>query len=231
MPAVAQAGPLPATITLSSDLFPGGAAVPGGMSGTIPVPAGSSVTLTAPQYLYQPPTPPATVGSVYEFMFWDVNATLITTEEASFTAPSTGGAFNATAWYLPICLVSSSCGGGSPQVTTWAFSLTNYDVLPGTPISSVTPVTTPPAWTSPSTTVSTATAVQIAAFAFLGIHNKYSATTFSSWFLFGGTGSVTISGLDLQVPADESPYAIAFYKQYTASPPPPEPCPGYPHCV
>ncbi len=225
-PAVAQAGTLSETMTLSSNLFPSGAPVPGGLSGTVAVPEGSLVKLTAPQYLYQPSVPPGSIGTVYEFMFWDVNSTLANTGTAKFTAPSSGAAFKASAWYLPVCVVSSSCSnGGTSAVSTWAFSLTADQVLPETPISSVNP---PSAWTSPSTSVSTATPVSIAASEYLGPHSKFLGTVFSSWFVFGG-GGATVSGLDLSVPAGESPYGIAFYNQYSFHLPPP--CIGYPHCI
>ena len=226
VPAVAQAGTLSERMTLGSSLFPSGTAVPEGLSGSVAVPQGAPVKLTAPQYLYQPSVPPGSVGTVYEFMFWDVNSTLASTETADFTAPSSGLAFKATAWYLPVCVVASSCLGSGPSAaTTWAFSLTSDQVLPGTPISSVSPAS---AWVSPSTSVSTATAVNIAASAYLGPHTKFGGTVFSSWFVFGG-GGASISGLDLGVPAGESPYAIAFYNQYSFHLPPP--CIGYPHCI
>ena len=223
MPVPAQAGPLSAVVVAGSKLFPTGTPVTGGVSGVILALRGSSVTLKAPQYLYQPATPPATSPTVYEFMFWDVHTTLIATERAKFTVPSSGPVL-ATAWYLPVC-VTSSCGGGSSAVTTWAFSLTNYKVLPDTPVGLVTPTS---AWTTPSTSVSTATAVDITAQSYLGTETSTSGTVFSSWFVFGGAKTVTISGLDLNVPAGESPYAIAFYYQYTHSP---IICIGFPHCI
>jgi hypothetical protein len=224
IPTAAQAGPLSAVVALGSKLFPTGTPVPGGVSGVILALRGSSVTLKAPQYLYQPATPPATSATVYEFMFWDVHTTLINTEKAKFTVPSTGPVL-ATAWYLPIC-VTSSCGGGASAVTTWAFSLTNYKVLAGTPIDSVTPAS---AWTSPSTSVSTTTAVEVEASSYLGGTPSFAGgTVFSSWFVFGGASTVSISGLDLSVPAGESPYAIAFYYQYTHHP---VICIGYPRCI
>jgi hypothetical protein len=224
-PAAAQAGPASATVTLGSDLFPTGTAIADGVSGTIPVSPGSSVTLTAPQYLYQPPTATDPSAAGYDFMFWDVNSTLITTAEANFTVPAAGGDLGATAWYAPMCVEPSSCGGGASYVTTWAFSLTADEVLPGTPIQSVAPGS---AWTSPSTTVSTATAVNINALPYLGAHTKYSGSTvFSSWLEFGGTG--TVSGLVMQVPQGESPYGVAFYNQYKPFTKPI--CIGYPHCI
>jgi hypothetical protein len=227
VPAAAQASPASAIMTISSDAFPSGASLPGGLSGTVAVTGASSVALTAPEYLYQPSNPPGTLGTVYEFMFWDVNSTLVNTQSADFTAPGGGSSFTASAWYLPVCVVSSSCSGGGPSsVTTWAFSLTENKVLPGTPISSVSPSS---AWVPPSTSVSTASAVTIDALAFLGAHTKFFGTPFRSWFVFGGGGS-KVSGNSLQVPAGESPYAIAFYSQYSSHIPP-IPCPGYPHCV
>jgi hypothetical protein len=223
---MAQAGPVPVTISLSSDVFPTGGAVPGGMSGTIPVSTGASVTLTASQYLYQPATSPATSPTVYEFMFWDVNSRAITTSTATFTVSGGAATIGASAWYVPICVVASSCSGGASSVTTWAFSLTSDSVLPGTPIGSVTPAS---AWTSPSTSVSTATAVNIVALPYLGVHNKFGGTAFRSWFAFGGASTIIVSGGDMQVPAGESHYAVAFYTHYSGPTPPI--CVGYPHCL
>ncbi len=225
-PATAQAGPLSTTVVLGSRVFPSGAAVPGGPAGTIPVVKGSSVTLWAPAYLYKPAVPPSTAGTVYEFMFWDVNSILITTEKAKFTAPSAVSSFKAIAWYLPVCVDAATCTGGGPtSVTTWAFSLTSNKVLSGTPIGSVAPAS---AWTPPSTSVSTSAAVDITGLGCLGSCTATSWTVFSSWFVFGGSGTLT-SALDLKVPAGESPYAIAFYRQGTHTPIP-TPCPGYPYC-
>lgn len=228
MPAVAQAGPLSGTMVISSELFPSGAAVPGGLSGDIKVSPGWPATLTAPQYLYQPSTPSGTLGTVYEFMFWNVDSRLIPTEKALFKVPFGYEAPSATAWYLPVCVVASSCpGGGASAVTTWAFSLTKDEVLPEAPIASVTPTS---AWTSPSASVSTATAVNITAASELGPYGiATGGTVFSSWFVFGGASAATVSGLDLAVPVGESPYAIAFYNQYTGYHKPI--CIGYPHCI
>jgi hypothetical protein len=225
-PAAAQAITLSTTVVVGSKLFPSGTAAPGGLAGAIPVLKGSSVTLWAPAYLYKPAIPPATMGSVYEFMFWDVNSILITTEKAKFTAPTAAAAFRATAWYLPICVDPLACTGvGTPTVTTWAFSLTNYKVLPGTPIGSVSPAS---GWTSPGTSVSTATAVDIAASSCIGVCSTSSWTVFTLWFVFGKPTTVTTSGLDLKVPAGLSLYAIAFYRQGTHTPIPKSPCSGYP---
>jgi hypothetical protein len=227
MPAAAQAGTVSTLVKVTSRLFPSGAVVPGGFSDRVPATPGSPVHLTAAEYLYQPAVAPATSGTVYEFMFWDANSTLYPTEKATFSVPS-ATEVKATAWYLPICVVSSACSGGATAVTTWAFSLTKYHVLPGTPISSVTPTS---AWTSPSTSVSTATAVDISAASYLGPHSgSTGGTVFSKWFVFGGSStSVTISGLDLDVQAGVSPYAIAFYNQYPAYHKPI--CIGYPYCI
>ena len=208
VPRVAQAAP--SFMKLSSRLFPSGAPVPGGMSGAVLVSGGKLGTLTAPAFIYQPPpaSTPTAPGTVYEFMFWDVNAVLKPKEKATFIAPAGGTIFQATAWYLPIG--GGSCAGPCPTaVTTWAFSLNAYKVLPESPIESVLPAT---AWTSPSTSVSTATAVKITASEYLGTHTKSSFTKFRSWFVFGG-GKVAISGAKVSVGAGQSPYAIAFYYQ------------------
>ncbi|MFI5042200.1 MAG: hypothetical protein ACHQNA_10205 [Acidimicrobiales bacterium] len=222
-PATAQATST-ATVVLGSKQFPSGAAVPGGLAGLIPVPGGSSVTLWAPGYVYKAAVPPATAGTVYQFIFWDVNTILVKTAKARIPTPAGGGVVRATAWYLPVCVVGP-CGSGPSAVTTWAFSLTANKVLSGTPISSVTP---PVAWTSPGTSVSTATAVDIAAAYCFGTCTTASWTTLVSWFVVGGAGTVTISGLDLTVSAGASPYAIAFYRHGTHAPIP-NPCPG-PEC-
>jgi hypothetical protein len=52
---------------------------------------------------------------------------------------------------------------------------------------------------------------------------------FSSWFTFGG--GATISGLNLDVSAGGSPYAIAFYLDYLVKGPIKPPCIGYPDCI
>ncbi len=207
IPGVAQAAP--SVMKVSSNLFPSGAPVPGGMSGAVLVSGGKLGTLTAPEFIYQPPpaSSPTAAGTVYEFMFWDVNAVLKPKKKATFIAPG-GTIFQATAWYL--ATGGGGCVGACPTaVTTWAFSLNTYKVLPESPIESVLPAT---AWTSPSTSVSTATAVKITASEYLGTHTKSSFTKFRSWFVFGG-GKFGISGPKVIVGAGESPYAIAFYNQ------------------
>ena len=44
VPAAAQASPTPATMTISSDVFPSGATLAGALSGTVPVVGGSPVS-------------------------------------------------------------------------------------------------------------------------------------------------------------------------------------------
>jgi len=198
---VAQAAP--SVMKVSSRVFPSGAPLPAGMSGAVLVSGGKLGTLTAPAYIYEPPPPtsPSAAGTVYEFMFWDVNAVLKPRRKAAFIAPG-GTVFQATAWYL--ATGGGGCVGVCPTaVTTWAFSLDTYKVLPESPIASVVPAT---AWKSPSASVSTATAVNIAASESLGSP----FTKFKSWFVFGG-GKFKIKGANLIVGAGESPYAIAFY--------------------
>jgi len=64
---------------------------------------------------------------------------------------------------------------------------------------------------------------------YIGPHSVISGgTVFSSWFVFGGAGS-TVSGVNLSVPASESPYAIAFYYYYQPFHKPI--CIGFPHCI
>jgi len=202
---VAQAAPV--VMRLSSRVFPSGAALPGGMSGAALVSGGKVGTMTAPAFVYEPPRPPATTGTVYEFMFWDMNSTLKPRKRATFITPASG-IFHATAWYL--ATGGGPCPGVCPTaVTTWAFSLNQYKVLPESPIESVFPAT---AWKSPSTSVSTATAVSINAAEYLGPHSKTSFTKFRSWFVFGG-GKFAVVGPKVTVGAGESPYAIAFYLQ------------------
>jgi hypothetical protein len=226
LPAAAQASPS-ATMTVSSSLFPSGAAAPDGVTGKVHVVAGSSVTLTAPRYLYEPGTASAS-PSVDEFIFWDVNATLQRKVKARFTAPSTG--FSATAWYLPIgggCAAGQTCVG---DVTTWAFSLASNRPLSFTPISSVTPAA---AWTLGSSSVSTTDAavlaaghVQVTAASRLSFSGtpvpvpKFGGYyAFSSWFQFAGDGKV--SGVFLTVPKNGASDSIAFYATVPPIPPPP----------
>jgi len=218
VPAAAQANPSTATLKLGSEVFPSGKVLTGGMSGTIPVVGGSTVTVTAPGFVYVPPpatAPAGTPGMTYEFLFWNADGTPKSTATATFAAPGSGS-FDATAWYIPY-------GGGCssmcppPQVSTWAFSLTKNAVLPGTPIMAATS-----GWTSPSTSVLTAENVKITAFSFLGPHTKFSWTSFHSWLALPSAGTKA-SGVNLTVEAGKSPYAIAFYRQYTTTPPPPPP--------
>jgi hypothetical protein len=217
--------------------------VPGGMTGIVRLKRGWSDTLTAPGYVYQPAASPGTSAWVYGFMFWDVDATVITSNAAQFYVPTTGGDFNATAWYERTCAAGSSCsgGGGTPAVSTWAFSLTHDKVIPGTPITSVTPGS---AWTSPSQSVSTATtAASIDAFPYwVGAHGSNTppsaaapnykgpalpSTVFALWQTYPFVGTTGPSGtctrtatsscpdLDQVVPQGGSPIAIAYYETYT----------------
>jgi hypothetical protein len=231
VPTASQAGPVAATLILNSEVFPGNTPLSGGVSGTIPGTAGSKVTLTAPGFIHEPaPTPSSStttatapsLPTVYEFVFWDVNATAFTAAKAVFRVPSAGGPFFATAWYLEVCILgvttTTGCGGGGPTLRTWVFSLTEQHVLPGTPISSVSPASDQ---TSP-TSVSTATPpVKVTALTFFGVLNKFVQTRFISWFAFGAPSGVLISGLSLQVNDAESVDAVAFYKTFTETTPPP----------
>jgi hypothetical protein len=221
-PAAAAAKTASATMTIGSYDFLTGKPTPDPISGTVRVTPGSSVTLTAPQYLYEPPATPTASPTVYEFIFWDANATLGTKEKDTFTAPPTASAFKATAWYVPVGGCSGTC---VPAVSASAFSLTNYAPLPGSPIGSVSPSSAQTGPNSVSTTsaaVISAGAVKITAANCLGPCTKFLRTTFVTWFQLGDG---KIANPLLTVPADGSSIAIAFYRSLRISPPPP-PCGG-----
>lgn len=192
-------------MTLSFRLFPTGNLVPNTPSGTIHVPSGGAVTLTAPALVFGQGSPEPS----YAFAFWDADDSAITTEVATFNAPSDNSDFDAFAWYF------LRGGGGGSGITTYAFSLNKEEVIAGkTPIASVTPSG---AWTGPpSTTVSTTTSanpVVITAASLIGGFGR-----FASWLQFGN-GSA--SGPTLTVPAQGASTAIAFYTV-----PQPDPCDG-----
>jgi len=90
------------------------------------------------------------VTHTYEFLWWNVNGGLDFNRKVGDNLP---GSTFLTAWYI-------ETGGGGPcapncSVTTYAFSITEDEVVSGTtPIASVTP---PGLWTAPSTIVSTTT--------------------------------------------------------------------------
>ena len=221
-PAVATAKSAPATMTIGSYDFETGKPTLDPMSGTVPVAPGSSVTLTAPEYLYEPPATPTASPTVYEFIFWDANATLGTKEKDTFTAPSTATGFKATAWYLQVGGCSGPC---TPDVSATAFSLTNYARLPESPIGKVSPSSAQTGPNSVSTTTAAvlkAGSVKITAANCIGVCTKFSGNVFDTWFQLGNG---TIANPLLTVPADGSSTAIAFYRTRSISPPPP-PCGG-----
>jgi hypothetical protein len=224
VPASALAGTPSATMALGSYNFVTGKATSDPLSGTVAVTPGSSVTVTAPEYLYEPPKPPSTSPTVYEFIFWDANAQLGTKEKDTFKAPSTATPFKATAWYLQEGGCSTAC---TPEVTTTAFSLTSDSVLPYSPIGAVSPAS---AKTGPDTVSTTSAAVvsagnvQITGAHCVGVCDKYSQNLFSTWDQFGNG---TIANPVLTVPADGGSTAIAFYKAINLTPTPPTgPCGG-----
>jgi hypothetical protein len=218
MPAAALAGTGSATMTLGSYNFTTGKATSDPLSGTIAVTPGSSVTVTAPEYLYAPPKPPSTSPTIYEFIFWDANAQLGTKEKDTFKAPATATAFKATAWYLPEGGCSTTC---TPEVTTTAFSLTNDSILPYSPIGAVSPASAkigPETVSTTSAAVVSAGKAQITAAHCVGVCDKYSQNLFSTWDQFG---SGTIANPVLTVPAEGGSIAIAFYKALNLTPTPP----------
>lgn len=221
-PGAAFAGTPSATLTLGSYVFPSGQPTLDPMSGTVAVTPGSSVTLTAPQYLYEPAASPTGSPTEYEFIFWDADATLGTTAKYTFTAPLTATAFKAQAWYLQVGGCSGPC---TPDVSASAFSLTQYAPLPQSPIGAVSPSS---AQTGPGTVLTTSAAVlsagkvQVTAANCIGVCSKYSRNVFNTWFQLGDG---TIANPVLTVPANGSSIAIAFYDSVQIAPPPP-PCGG-----
>jgi hypothetical protein len=214
-PVVAQAS----TMLLSSRVFPSGALAPNGIAGTERLISGSSVTLTAPEYLYVPGTS-TTTPSGYAFMFWDADSTLSTKNTVKFTAPA-AGEFYARAWYESMCVPGDGpCSGGGSGVDMWAFSLTANRPMKQSPIATVTPAS---AQTGPKSVSTAAGAVTITAAGKLGtsalspgLLPPYYA--FNSLFQFGGDG--TIAGPTLTVPAKGASAAIAFYNYVPGFHPP-----------
>jgi hypothetical protein len=194
-PLAAHAGPTPpvtphggTTMYVTYRVLPNGTRVPGSSVSTIVLLPGATDTLTAPKTL-----PGTTPETGYAFFFWDIDGHLRTQPAARFTAPAHQSSFAAMAWYVP-----TGCSGpcnGPTSVITYAFSLLRYRVMKGTPIASVAPSS---AWTAPSSSVSTATAVTITA-----AH----PLTFVRWLAPGATAT----GTKLAVGAGVSTIAMAFY--------------------
>jgi hypothetical protein len=172
------------TVTISAKVFPSNAVLfsvgPFSTTGSIPL--------------------KAEMIAGYEFLFWNLNASLQTNPDPSYPPPADSTVF-ATAWYVAV--------GGGPctkppctGVTTWAFSLNSDKIIPNTPIASVTPST---AWSGPpSTTVSTtAGSVVITAQPEIVPYGK-----FSSWLELPATSQ---KGENLAVAANGAVDAIAFY--------------------
>jgi hypothetical protein len=205
---VASASGGSATMDFAAMQFPSGGAITSGTSGSVPVTPGSTVTLTTPATL------PDAADSLdqFQFMFWDVDGTVSTTASTSFTAPVAGTTFDAYAWYR-LTGPGTCTGSCPPTLTTWAFSAPENEVLSGTPIQSATS-----GWTAGSQDVLTADAPSVTAlrnFAPPGtpLKEQLLYPPFIQWVSFFGTG-VTRSGVDgitLNVPANESPWAIAVY--------------------
>jgi hypothetical protein len=207
MPAVAQAQP--STMLLSSRLFPSGALVPDGVSGAVRLKPSSTVTLIAPKYLYVPGTA-TTEPAGYEFLFWDANGTMSTTQTVKFTAAA-AGAFYARPWYESMCVPGDThCVGGGGGAELSAFSLTANKPLKQSPIAAVSPST---AQTGPNTASTALGPVTITAAAKLGTSTlppgllpPYYAL--NSLFQFAGNG--TIAGQTLTVPAKGDSATIAL---------------------
>ena len=176
------------TMYQSYRVLPTGAKVPGSGSTTSVLKSGGSDTLTAPYVI-----PGTIAGTAYRFLFWDIDGRLYMHRKAKFVAPSHQAAFAADAWYL--LTGGGSCPGCPTYVTTYGFSLPEHKTLPGSPIASVVPSS---AWTPPSASVSTTTAVTITA---------ANPVEFVKWLAPGATAT----GTQLAVGAGVSTIAIAFY--------------------
>jgi hypothetical protein len=194
------------TMSLSFLQFPQGTPVPNTLSALIPVPAGESVTLTAPATLLEP-------AGTFLFGFWNKPMGPSNDTTVMFPAPPDGSDFSATAWYFE--------QGNQPSleiVSVAAFSLDTNKVLTGkNPIASVTPAGL---WAGPSSpTVSTnfsptpsQPAVVITAEPVIGGFGR-----FAEWLEFS---EGTAAAATLSVPAhSQDQAAIAFY-----SIPVPDPC-------
>jgi hypothetical protein len=205
---VASASGGSATMDLAAMQFPSGGPISGATSGSIPVTPGSTVNLTTPATLPDS----ADSQDQYQFLFWDVDGTLETTESTSFTAPGAGTTFDAYAWYR--LTGPSTCSGSCPPaLATWAFSAPENEVLSGTPIQSATS-----GWTPGSQDVLTAdapsvTALQHFAPSYISLKQQLLYPPFIKWLTFFGSGLTTsgVDGITLNVPANESPWAIAVY--------------------
>jgi hypothetical protein len=227
MPAAANGGTATAhaQMQLGTGLFPTGGPVPDGFSGTVPVAAGKSDTITAPQYLYQPPASPSDSPSYYKFVFWDVGATpaatspvggtLFVKPKVTFTAPSAGTVFDATAWYVPTG-GPGGCGDPLPgdkcgtEASVSAFSLTYDTPLTASPIASVTPASAETSAGAVSTTgVSPTIAAQDCLHGFFVGTRCSTNNVFNTWFRIGA--STASSGLNVTVKAGHSPWLIAMY--------------------
>jgi len=186
------------TMTLSFRIFPDGAFVPGTTSGVFQLEDGAAQTLTAP------PDLPGSPG--YRFIFWVADFQVLQSggvpeQTINFDAPP-NQAFAATAWYLP------DVGGGS-GVAAWAFSVNQDETLPESPFGSVVPAAAQQSANNVSTADGPVVITAVDLIAGFG--------RFSSWLQFSGTG--TVNGAALTVPANGSSEAIAIY-----SIPVPDPC-------
>jgi hypothetical protein len=185
-------------------ILPGGTQVPGTPAATLQLSDDSPETVSAQLSI-----------DGYLFAFWDVNLRIYPTQYSGgvadlqqtvdFTAPS-GESFYATSWYL-----AEGGGGGGSGVTAWAFSLNGNDVVPNSPLSSVSP---PGAQEGPNT-VSTTTSDQAVIITAPSKITGYGR--FSQWLQISGNG--TINGQSLTVPAGGASLAVAFYAI-----PQPDPC-------
>ncbi len=139
--------------------------------------------------------PPTLASGTETFLFWNPPGGPLTTEKTITVTLFPGQ--EATAWY----------GKGSPgQIVISAFSDGENKLLPQTPIASVVPAT---AWSGGnSENVSNANSVTITA---KDSTAEDSGETFDGWLQFENG---VVSGATLTIPAGESCYVIASYRNH-----------------
>ena len=159
---------------------------------TLPMSSGSITESAFPTFDLPDPNDPANTLS-YSFLFWSLTEELVSAQTYTTSVPS--GDFTHTAWYV----LTGGGGGGTPHVSTWAFSHDQGIIIPDNPIDSVTPAS---AWGGGSTVDTTSGAVTIDA------KNKINSEDFKQWTIFG---NATASGDDVSAAKDASAWAIAEY--------------------
>lgn len=163
---------------------------------------GSSATFSTSQYLTLPDPSDPTQFQQFVFLFWNVKGAVYSTN--STTVSNVGSdPLTATSWYL-----LTGGGGGTPNVSAHAFSITQNQTLTDSPIQSVTPSSAWPGGNSKSVDT-TGSSVQVNA------KSSISGENFDSWMVFG---SGSVNGAQLDVSQNNSAIAIATYKEVHGDP-------------